>query len=614
MEYLIQNEDVPGPSLLISKYFNGTGPVFETTLKYDNFLWELRILEEAESVLPTSLSFDLHLDMILDQGGQAVTRYYKNLINGKNDVLEKAKTHLRKFDHPRINESSLIFNKKAKKKLTERLNEADSMISLLDPSKSLTDLIKTSVSKEYKKKSGEISPITDGAENTEAEFEIALGGGEYKGTKEDASGVLVKLWNSLTEGNSMIGVIHLLLDILGAFGDFVFLGMGAIFDILNAIIYFIRGKFLLGAISLIAAVVFGAGDTLKLLKPAARSAEPVMMALIKNGGKSGGEALAKLPAKESGPVLNLLRFIAKNIGTALGKATSLLGKFFDQFLSKAVGWLPIIGKPLKSFFDEIGGAFGRYGQDLTKVSKEFGLAEKTAIDISRKESAESLNTLLKTSGQGIIIEPGSKVAKIVDKEGKVIGKEFPVEWVPGYKSKKAILGSEEAIGKYYSGVASSNEKMAEGIGKSLTKMGATAFKRTGQFAFFIGKEIIKLTSGKDWQEAGYKEEEVEYWGNSALTSFINDRIKKEKKDSGATYIPAVDLDSSEEEVFERITKYQNEYAKLFGQPQIIPVIYDKYGDTEEEFEEAWKAIGLSGTTPDDVKESFKYIIPFSKFI
>lgn len=622
MKYHNQYDPMPESAAIISEYFKGNEQIFTATLKYENFVWEANAINVAESILPEKLCMDLHLDMILNQGAGAVTRYYKTLLEGKNEILEKAKIKLRGANTKAIDESLAAFKKQIKKKLQSRLNEANvSPAALLDPTKALTDVlnsVSSKIPKEYKQKPTPSAENIEGATATDPEFDAALSGGEYTPSTEsgESTGILMRLWNALTEDGSLIGIIHLILDIIGAFADFVVPGVGAIADVLNAIIYFIRGKYLLGTISLIAGVVFGAGDALKLLKPAAKSAEPVMMAIIKGGGKSGGEALAKLPAKESGPVLKLLRFIAKNIGSALGKGVQILGKFFDGFLSKAVGWIPFIGKPLKSFFDNIGATFAKYGQDMTKFSKEFGTAEKTAIGIAKKESAEGIETVIKGSGNSVVVDGG--VAKIVDKSGNTISKEFPAEWLTKGMPPETLkmFSSPKVAAKYYSSIAKSNEKIAEGLGKWFLKKGVTAFKRTGQLSAFIGKEIIKIITGKSPQEAGYKEEEVEYWGNSAMQSWIEEKIKKEKEATGATYVPYVNLDSSEQEVFDRITKYQNTYADLFGHPHIIPVVYEKYGKTEDQFEDAWKAIGLGAGVEkkEEVKESFKYIIPFSKFI
>ena len=164
-------------------------------------------------------------------------------------------------------------------------------------------------------------------------------------------------------------------------------------------------------------------------------------------------------------------------------------------------------------------------------------------------------------------------------------------------------------------------------------MGLVTAGAGGKLSFFIGKQILKIITGEPWEkiDKNYTKEEVNYHGNSALQNWINDRIKKEKKETGATYIPAIILDSEDKEVFQSITDYQNNYAKLFGQPSIIPVIYDKYGNegVEKDFKKFWDEVGKerikkSGEKDVDAKTekkkeanesfSFKYIMSYQNFI
>ena len=343
--------------------------------------------------------------------------------------------------------------------------------------------------------------------------------------------------------------------------------------------------------------------------------------------------LAKLPAKESGPAIKLLRFIAKNVTEALGKATGMLGKFFEAFVGKVVGWIPFIGKPLKGFFETMGKAFSKYGEKLGNFSKEFGEAEKVALDLAAKDADVAVEAMLKDSKIAMEIDPVTKTAKIIGSDGKLLTKEFPAEQLVKVFDKKATglfaVGEEKAIAKYYSSVASSNTKMLEEVGKYFLKKGWRVTKSAGQLSLFVGKQIIKLITGVDPQKAGYKEEEIKYWGNSAMQTWIAQDIHKQKEEAGATYLPAANFDSSEKETFDRITNYQNNYAKLFGQPSIIPVIYKKYGDTDDQFEDFWNSV-RKGTvdTPElanatthsekekGVKESLshlRYIIPYSRF-
>jgi hypothetical protein len=103
-----------------------------------------------------------------------------------------------------------------------------------------------------------------------------------------------------------------------------------------------------------------------------------------------------------------------------------------------------------------------------------------------------------------------------------------------------------------------------------------------------------------------------------LSRFLGLEFLKKKEETGAVYVPSLDLDSSEKEVFDRVTNYQNNYAKLFGERTLIPVIYNKYGneDVEEEFADLWKEIGEGSVKKEKVTESLsplRYIIPYSKF-
>lgn len=635
MKYIAPYGAQPEPVALINEYFKGNEHIFASVLTFENIEWEAKMLNLAEMSIPENLVFDLHLDMILNQGTKAVTNYYKELISGKNEILEQAKIKLKVPNSTKINEAAEIFRLRVKDRLTTLLTEqAAAALSLTNPFGGLAASLMGGVPP-VTAPATPATPTTSAARagqiaGTPEEFDAALAGGAATQNSEGGVfGFLKNLYYGITEDGSSIGILHLVLDILGLLPG----AYGAIADIINAIIYFIRGKWLLGCISLIAALVFGAGDMIKLLKPGAKAAEPVIAAIIKGGGKGGGEILAKLPAKESGPAIKLLRFIAKNVVEALGKATDMLGKFFEVFIAKVVGWIPFIGKPLKGFFETIGKAFSKQGENLGKFSKEFGEAEKVAINLAAKDADVAVEAMLKDSKIAMEIDPVTNTAKIIGSDGKLLTKEFPAEHLVKAFDKKApglfAVGEEKAIAKYYSSVASSNTKMLEEVGAYFLKKGWGATKGIGKLSLFIGKQVLKLITGIDPQKAGYKEEEIMYQGNSAMQTFFAQEIHKQKEETGAVYLPAANFDSSEKETFDRITNYQNNYAKLFGQPSIIPVIYKKYGDTDDQFEDFWNSV-RKGTvdTPEleniatysekekGVKESLshlRYIIPYSRF-
>lgn len=654
MKHISQFQTADEAAVLVCNYFRGNEHLFTEALSFENVKAEAVVLNLVESVIPSNLFMEMHLDMILDKKRDALSQYYKNLAKNKNELLEKAKIALSGPNAKQLNEAI----KQLKKEILSRftVNEDNSLLGLdaLDPTKALAAQIKNTLTSAAGIPTTLAQPATQTAATTQVaktktavtqaastnNVDAAIAGGEYKG-KTDGTivGSLKELWNALTEDNSPIGVLHLLLDILGVVGDFLGpeLPIGLIADLLNAIIYFIRASlakpeksgelWLLGSISLVAAFVFGAGDALKLLKGGAKGAAPVMEAMLKNGQKGGIAELSKLSTKERGPVIRLLRFLSKNIGVAIGKAAELLGKFTTGFISKAVGWLPFIGTPLKTFFKSIGDKFTTYGEKLATFSKDFASVERWAI----KSEAESVKSAVANSmkkGNYSYVKDPSGMILIKNEKGVVEAQisEDAFRKVFGDKAHGLFKNTDtDAMLLYFQKIPSSNPKLSGTIVKFFKETGWKAFKNTGRLTFFIGKQIIKLlNNGKDWQEAGYTEEEVEYYGNAAMTAWINDRIHKKKEETGAVYVPEIMLDSSEKEVFDRVTAYQNNYAKLFGEPTIIPVIYDKYGneEVEKEFDDFWKAVkdGKIERSKDGkttvVKESrslFKHIIPYSKF-
>lgn len=615
MQHIATYSSTIDATTLITKYFKGKEDLFSEIVTFENVKWEANLLNEVESILPNNLFSDIHFDLILNKGKSAVSHYYKDLNSGKNRVLELAKHKLSKDKIKRLNESAKYFNNTIKSHISSILNE-------------------------------QAIPLANNPElsGLSSEFDSIISNKEINPTANSSTeGLLVSLGNALTEGGSTIGIIHLILDIVGIIGDFVFPGAGAIADILNACIYFYRaaqpnapkGMLLLGTISLIAGVIFGAGDILKLFKPAVIPMEMVMLETVKGGGKAGAEALSKVPVKEQSLVIKGLRYIAKNISQAFSKANSILARFFDTFLAKVVGWVPFIGKPLKLFFQKIGSLFGKFSDDAGKFSKEFATVEESAIKIEVKNANAALEKMYSTGGK-MEYDSSTKIVKILDGSGTEIGK-FSEELLTNPKiwNTKAPglfkVGKGDDVVKYYNSIGSTNKIIGPTITKYLVKFSGVAAKTTGRLIFFIGKQAIKLVTGKDWQEAGYKKEEVEYWGNSALSSWINKEIKDRKKEVDATYIPAIELDSSDKDVYTNITNYQNNYAKLFGQPQIIPVIYNKFGndDTAKEFDSFWSDVakgdvelndnGTFRKSPKKEKEtnesvsSLKYILPYSLF-
>ena len=281
MKYVSAYGSQPESTKLITEYFKGSEHIFAPVITFENIEWEAKMLNLAEMSIPENLAFDLHLDMILNQGAKAVTNYYKELISGKNEILEQAKIKLKVPNSTKINEAAEIFRLRVKDRLTTLLTE---QAAAAIPTTQFGDQLKAALIGGAKPATASTTPPAPAGQiaGTPEEFDAALAGGAATQHSEGGVlGFLNSLYDGITEGGSPIGILHLLLDIIGAFGDFIIPGVGAIADIINAIIYFIRGKWLLGCISLIGALVFGAGDMIKLLKPGANAAEPVIMAMVK---------------------------------------------------------------------------------------------------------------------------------------------------------------------------------------------------------------------------------------------------------------------------------------------------------------------------------------------
>ena len=645
---------------LIAQYFKIHEKPIAQALAWDTIQLEANLINVAESVISDTMAFNLHFDMIVNQGANAVTNYYKGLITGKNEILERAKVMVNAPAIAKIDESIIQFKKAAKSKITKMLNEQTDLVNAASLSNFQQQFANALQSVRAKNAAPSKSPAATGTNTspaqvdpstaTAADVDQALSGGEkVQGDDSGVFGTIKQLWNALTEGGSAIGILHLVLDVIGVIGDFIIPGVGAIADIINAIIYFCRGKWMLGTISLIAGLLFGAGDALKLLKGSAGAAEKVMVKVAEKGSKEGAEELAKISSKEQGGVIKLLRYIAKNISGVIGKAIGMLGKFIEGFVAKLTGWIPLIGKPLKAFFEKIGQMFGRYAEKMTNFSKGFSKVESEAIQLAAKEADTTLEAFFKSEGE-MTINASTGMVKCTDKAGNVIGKEFSAELLSNPKIMNAKFpnlfkaGEKEVIAKYYTSVSKSGSKITENTVGNLVKWKLVSARAAAKLPFFIGKQVIKLITGKSFQEAGYKESEATYWGNAALQPWIQEKARKQRKETGAAYIPAVDINwgdtsssGNDKESFEHITNYQNNYAKLFGQPQIIPVIYDKYGNdgVEEDFKEFWDEVGKgnikhnedgtstrvskddsSKETKKETNESvsnLKYIIPFSKF-
>lgn len=555
----------------------------------DSLIGELLFINSSESSIPESTRFDLHLSMILGEGEKTVSEYYKGMSTGSNYILEAAR---KVFPNShKITESIDTFKEYLK---TLFLNEAAGM-TIAPP----VEMVNTSA------------------------IDTAIAGGPMSANNNSGFwGTLTSLWNACTEGGSFLGVIQFIIDIIGLVGDFIFPGVGVVADLINAIIYYCRGEYMLATISIIAAFVMGGGDALKLLKPGAKAASPILVKLAKGQVDDAAQAVAKLGTKDSGMAMRLLRKIVSLIGGALGSATTMLGRFIQNF-GKVTSYIPGLGRLLKPIFDFLGSSITNFGTKMTTFCDSFKLMDTKLA----KEALEQMDTAAKT-GSTFKLSDDGRLLYAYNTEGKLIGK-IPSETFSksgireirygGASGADELFTTAAGFAKYQKDISrlATNSSLIGGIVKGLGRIIPNFKKATKEFgtrlAFFVGKEIYKMMhNGKAWtgKPGEWSEEEIRGHGNAGFNNFIDQRIKKKMKETGAVYVPYVELDSSDKEAYNKVIAYQNHFAKLHGEPSIMTMIIDNYdkNKVDKEFDEFFKEIGTGKITRDGKEDSVDHSI------
>lgn len=437
---------------------------------------DLRRLNESEGILTESDFFDLHFDIIL--GGRA-HEYHRGLALGRNSVLESARE---------------IASGNYLSAINEQISQADSAI---------------------------LGALAAGQNVT-----------GQAGEKKSVFDYAKELLSAITEGGSTIGIFHLLLDIAGLVLDPV--GAGFFADLANAVIYFWRsrqpgakeGLLTLSIISVISAVIPVAGDSLKVFKPFAKSAESVITAFGK-GSKEGKAAVEAVPVAQKSMVKKFLNLLLRYMTEAVSKLSGVFAKLSSGFANRITSKIPFIGGPITRLLKKMSNVLNELGAKMATVAKNM----KTAAAASKttgKTAAAAGKVSIKDAAKGLIRLP-----------------------------YKAMSWAFSAVFKYH--------------------------KRA---LFFVGKQYLKWLN--DNGESGAEqivgntsdEEAVEKLGAMYLSNYAQRKAEEKKKETGAVYIPDVMIDSSNKEDFDHVTNYINYYADLYGQPKIIPVDYERYDNAE----------------------------------
>ena len=545
----------------VDLHFQEALPRISKFFTMDNLTNEANAFNYFESSIPKDEYLDIHLDMIFTPG--AVSDYYRSTVDHKNKVLEAARKAFPNMQE--ITESYDAFKRYLAPKLFEGIELA--------------------------------APTADLGGDVDA----AIAGASGSSSDEGFWSMCKRFLGMLTEDFSVIGVIQFLLDLIGAFGDYIIPGLGVVADLINAVIYAVRRMWLLAAISLIAALVVGAGDALKLFKGAAKTANPIFVKLVAGNVDEAVEAAAKAGIKPGSESVSLLKKVAGWIGGAVASAITFIGKAINGFGSW-VGWVPGLGGALKWIFEMVGGAFTSFGKSMNLFCDSLRGFEK---NLSKRALTDMANTVkkadaFKLSDDGTELigysAKGKEIGRVPATHFDKLGLE--VKYGKSASATKELFSTPEEFVKYSKSVKSAKiPKAYDSKFKAWLELkGAKRWKdhKMKLFLILMGKQIYKvINGGLDWEEGkGWTAPELETHGSAALNTMINDMISKKRKEENAVYLPSIDLDTRDQEVVDHIVNYQNNYAKMYGQPTVAHLVYDRYGNEDEfkEFDEFFKDV------------------------
>lgn len=605
--------------LYINESLSGIGNLISESLKPEAFNEDIDFLNRVESMIPEELQFKLHLDMILDESREALSNYNRSLLQGKNALLEKAESYISNEYAAQIREAFAKMTEefKAMKMSRPIFEQADAIP--MDPAALAAD--------------GEDSDLSAWANSK-------IFRAEADETDSGLWATLKSLWNGLTEGGSPIGIFQFILDIVGLVGDF-FGPYGLIADVINGLIYLYRGKYMLAAISFIAAMIPLGGNVLKGFLQTSKSAKPVMQIgelYLSGAGKVGAKVsddAARIAAAAAPESLKTLEYISKTGKKAMTGLSKFVADFFEKFLGKLVGWIPLIGGPLKRFFVGVADTIGSFSSKVVK------LADDVPVTLEKAELI-NMNKFFKAAGK----EGSEMTLKGTDLiVSTAAGKSYTV---PAHFLK----GTDFMVTRYGKGAGKEMQKLlkktqmnsfdfykslSNGL-KSMDKVyGASGFVKAGnrliasvQFTkkvpIFIGKQVYKfLTDGM----SHLTDNEYEAIGLAAFSDMMQDRINTAMEENpNAVYdVPYFDAIKDNEAV-NAWRDYQNSQAELYNLPNIGVVGYYARGEKDKVPEEVTKfyedlyqgdtkqldAMNDMFSIPESSNSSLRYITPYSKFI
>jgi hypothetical protein len=559
----------------------------------DLIINEAAILNRAESMIPSDILLEMEMNLLLEKGFKEVDKYHRGLVKGKNTLIEGMKgvkgKVIPKADMRKIEET---FNSIISELKSSRLNEDEA--ATLDASK----VVKTD-SKEVESDIGDVDNIMKNIENTK----------NLSMSSEDSGGligILGNLVSALTEGGSFFGILHLCLDIVGLVGDF-FGPYGMIADIINGLIYAGRAiagdhsKWILALISFAAAVIPFAGNIMKGMFQTSKAGKSVMKVttdymgkLEKHTTKSGAtyykdtskvggstyisDDAADLLIKAAPASTDSLKYVAKASKKSLPLVKQMLDGFFKDFLGMIVGWVPLIGKPLKKFFASIADMFDIFFKKSTKfaddVPKIITKQEVKMVDEFFEAAAGKSTSIVRKGDKLVVLDSGGAFMKELD--GSILkgsdflksryGPEIADDISKAYLKRTGgnVLGFYESLAK--------NMETVSGKYGTLFNVAGAAFSFSANLTWFIGKQVAKLLLGFDHSKLSSTE--IEAIGALTFHEAMQKKRDEELKNNpNASYIVPI-IDSIEDDgSFGILNGHLHEQGKRFGAPDIGVVAY-----------------------------------------
>lgn len=530
-------------------------------------------------------------------------------------------------------------------KFSNKIEEALNFDNFISDMRSLSeaDFYKSSILRRETRRLNEqeVAAIANQEIESEIESTVNSAGVLPKG-EGGILGMLKSLWNGLTEGGTPIGILQLVLDFIGIVGDaFTFIGLplGMVADFINAMIYFYRGKYILGIISLIAMIPFG-GDVAKGFKGVAGLfSNPFSKIFNKGAGQGIAQGSAAVLGKQSGVTFakskRFLNYIKKSAAQIAANITSAISFLLEKVVAKAVGWVPFIGKPLQKFLTNIADYGKIVANNLLDFAKHIDAPIAAQITKKAAKNFKLMEDTLKSGGK--VTKKGTDLV-IKDSSKKVL-KTIPIKDIATFSNiskkfpngpMKSVLKTPNGVADYYVFISKAGSSAGAFLNKNASVILYKKLTVRG-LKLFIAKQIIKLLGDSGKALSDY---EVEGITDIITTKELNDRMsehaKNERERKGSLIdVPYIDqqlednpdTELREDQLVYDLQKHLNYNAQLMGLPNFPEYVYAKAKEEKEnelaEFystrqisdEKFNKIMGIKGEGARAF-ESFKYVKPF----